>query len=403
MSTASHRRSSKSSGKYFAGLTPNTFLLAFSSLFADVSTEMLYPVLPVFLTQTLGASASAVGLIEGVATSIQNITQGFSGWLSDRLRRRKWVALPGFVLAAISKPIIGFATGWPLVLMARSLDRFGSGMRSAPRDALVAESADEKHRGKAFGLEGFGDNLGACLGPLIAIALISLAHVGERTIFFLSIIPGALAALMVLFVREKRGPARAEKKLDLGFRNFPRAYWKYLLATALFGFGNSSNSFLILRTKDLGASLILTIFIYALYNLVAAISSFPAGHLSDRLGRKRVLLVSFLVFVVAYAGFGFASNIVAIAALFAVYGLYQGIFRAVGKALATDFLPSHLHASGIGWFTMTIGLSGLVASIVAGQLWTRMGPRATFLYGATCALAGSVALAALVPNTEPRP
>lgn len=387
---------------YFSGLTPNTFLLALSSLFGDISTEMLYPVLPVFLTQTLKASPVVVGLIDGVAQSIQYVTQGFSGWLSDKLRRRKWIALPGYVIAAACKPVVGLAHGWPLVLVARSVDRVGTGIRSAPRDAMVAESAAHKDRGKAFGLESLGDNLGACLGPLITIALISLFHLGERTIFFLCVIPGALAALMILFVREKPDHAHAKERLDLGIRAFPRDYWRYLLVTAIFGIGNSSNSFLILRTKDLGASLTLTILIYALFNLVAALASLPAGHLSDSLGRKHLLLFAFTVFIIAYAGFAYFEKIAAIAALFALYGLYQGIFRAVSKALATDFLPQSLHASGIGWFSMTVGLSGLIASLVAGELWTKVSPRAAFLYGAACAVMGGFALLFLVPKKKPR-
>src|SRR5438552_7964 len=176
--------------KYFAGLTPNTFLLALASLFGDISSEMLYPVLPVFLTQTLGASATVVGLVDGVAPAIQQVVQGFSGWLSDKLSRRKPVALVGYVVGAAAKPLIGLATAWPGVLAARSLDRLGSGIRSAPRDALVAASTDAAHRGKAFGLEGIGDNLGACLGPLIAIALLILVEL--QSIFFLALIPGLL-------------------------------------------------------------------------------------------------------------------------------------------------------------------------------------------------------------------
>src|SRR5438445_699800 len=185
------------------GLSRNTFLLAFASLFADISTEMLYPVLPVFLTQTLGASARIVGLVEGLAQAIQNIVQGFSGWLSDKLRRRKPIAIAGYLLAAVSKPLIGLSTSWTGVLGARSLDRLGAGTRSAPRDALVAASADAAHRGRAFGLEGIGDNLGAFLGPLLAIALLTAVQVGERTIFYLAVIPGMLAALMILMVRER--------------------------------------------------------------------------------------------------------------------------------------------------------------------------------------------------------
>src|SRR5260221_77520 len=208
--------------KYFSGLSANTYLLALASLFADVSTEMLYPVLPVFLTQTLGASAKIVGLVEGVAQCIQNVTQGFSGWLSDKLRRRKSIAIVGYVLAAISKPLIGLSPGWAGVLGARSLDRLGTGIRSAPRDALIAASADSEHRGKAFGLEGIGDNFGAFLGPLIAVALLSLFHAQLRTIFFLAIIPGLLAMLMILFVRERLTDAAAKAKLDLNIRRFPK-------------------------------------------------------------------------------------------------------------------------------------------------------------------------------------
>jgi MFS family permease len=386
--------------KYFAGLTVNTWLLAAASLFADISTEMLYPVLPVFLTQTLGVSAGVVGIIEGVAQAVQNITQGFSGWLSDKLRRRKSIALAGYVLAAVSKPLIGLATGWSGVLAARAMDRLGSGGRSAPRDALVAASADESNRGKAFGLEGIGDNLGAFIGPLIAIGLLWLLKENLRPIFFLAFIPGLLATLMILFVRERPVATTAKAKLDLNLRRFPARYWKYLAVMGLFGIGNSSNAFLILRTKDMGASLTWTILIYAVYNLVAALASYPAGYLSDTLGRKGVMLISFLIFILVYAGLGFASNIALIGTLFVLYGIYQGIFRAVGKAMATDYLPSELHASGIGWFTTIVGLSGLVASVVGGQLWTRIGPPATFLFGAVFAILGTIALLVLVPKSK---
>jgi MFS family permease len=287
------------------------------------------------------------------------------------------------------------------VLGARSLDRLGAGARSAPRDALVAASADKAHRGKAFGLEGIGDNLGACLGPLLTVALLSLLHARLRTVFVLTLIPGLLALLMVLFVREREASGDAKTKLDLDIRRFPTGYRNYLLVTAVFNIGNSSNSFLVLRTKGLGTSLNTTILIYALFNLVAALSSYPAGYLSDRLGRKWVLLLSFVVFFVVYAGFGFATNILALGMLFALYGLYQGISRSVGKAFATDFLPAELHASGVGWFTATVGLSGLVASVVGGELWTQIGPAATFLYGAVFALLGSVALIVFVPKSHP--
>lgn len=276
--------------RYFSGLSRNTFLLATSSLFVDISTEMLYPVLPVFLTQTLKASGSVVGLVDGFAQAAQNIVQGFSGALSDRLQRRKPVAIVGYLLAAIAKPLMGLAAVWPALLGARLLDWLGAGARSAPRDALIASSVDDENRGRAFGLEGVGDNAGAFLGPLLAAFLLYAVHVDLRTIFYVAVIPGLLAFLMVLLVKERHAAFAAKSKIDISLGRFPTTYWKYLGATALFGIGNSSNSFLILRTRDIGISLEQTILIYAGFNLVAALISYPAGSLSDQWGRRNLLL-----------------------------------------------------------------------------------------------------------------
>ena len=386
----------RTKGRYFAGLSRNTF----ASLFADISTEMLYPVLPIFLTQTLKASGSVVGLVEGIAQATQNIVQGFSGWLSDKLQRRKPIALVGYTLAAVAKPLMGLATAWPGVLGGRFLDRLGAGTRTAPRDALIAASVEEKDRGKAFGLEGIGDNAGAFLGPLIAVALLITLGLDIRWVFYLAIIPGLLAVLMVVLVKERPAPGAAKAKIDLSLKQFPSGYWRYLLATALFGLGNSSNSFLILQTQGLGASLEMTILIYAGFNLVAALISYPAGFLSDKFGRRNILIAALLVFFVAYIGFASTRNIALIAVLFAGYGLYQGIFRSVGKALASDFVPNRLRASGIGWYNATLGLLGLVASVVAGLLWDHVGHSAVFLYGAAFAVIGSIALLALVPAEQ---
>ena len=289
--------------RYFAGLSRNTFLLALASLFADISTEMLYPVLPVFLTQTLNASGSVVGLVDGFAQATQNIVQGFSGTLSDRLQKRKPVALVGYFLAALGKPLMGFSTVWQGVFGARLLDRLGSGIRSAPRDALIASSVEERDRGRAFGLEGVGDNAGAFVGPLFAVLLLYSFGVGIRTIFYVALVPGLLAFLMVLFVSERSISVAAKSKIDTSLEQFPKDYWKYLLATALFGIGNSSNAFLILQTQAIGVSLETTILIYAAFNLVAALISYPAGSLSDRWGRRNILLASYFVFFVAYLGF----------------------------------------------------------------------------------------------------
>jgi MFS family permease len=391
------------SGKqYFAGLSRSTYLLALASFFSDISTEMLYPVLPVFLTQTLAASGSIVGLVDGFAQALQNVVQGFSGALSDKLQRRKPIALFGYFLSAIAKPLMGLAFAWPQLFAARSLDRLGAGIRSAPRDALLAASADEEHLGKAFGLEGFGDNAGAFIGPLLAVFLLYSLNVGMRGIFYLALIPGLLAFCMVLLVKEGRVDGTAKAKIDISFGQFPRVYWRYLLATALFGLGNSSNAFLILRTQDIDSSLQTTILIYAAFNLVAALISYPAGFLSDRIGRKRVLLAAIAIFTAAYLGFALTRNIAAIAALFLVYGLYQGMFRAVGKALAADLVPAHLRASGVGWYSTTYGLLQLFASLAAGLLWDLVGHQSVFFYGAASGVLGFFAVLVLVPAAARR-
>ena len=384
--------------RHFAGVSRNTFLLALTSMFADISTEMLYPVLPIFLTQTLHANGSVVGVVEGVAQATQNIIQGVSGWLSDKLQKRKSLALAGYLLSAIAKPLIGFATAWQGVLGARFLDRLGAGFRSAPRDALIASSVAEENRGRAFGLEGIGDNLGAFLGPLLAVVLLMSFHFGIRWIFYLAIVPGLLAVCMILLVQERPVPVAAKSKIDVNLRQFPKLYWKYLLVIGLFGIGNSSTSFLILQTRGIGASLEVTILIYAGFNLVAALISYPAGSLSDTWSRRSVLLASFIVFSIAYLGFARAKSVVLIATLFVFYGLFQGIFRAVGKAFAADFVPEHLRASGVGWYSTTVGLLGLVANLVAGLLWDRVGHAAVFYYGAAFAIVGSIGLLLLIPG-----
>ena len=384
--------------KYFSGLSKNTFLLAAASLFSDIATEMLYPVIPIYLTQVLKANGSIVGLIEGIAIATQNIVQGFSGWLSDKLQERKKIALFGYTIAALSKPLIGIAPFWEWVLGARFLDRLGTGIRSAPRDALIAASAEEKNRGKAFGLEGIGDNLGAFLGPLVAVLLLFSLHFDIHTIFFFAVIPGLLAVGMILLVRERRVDMKVKSKIELSIGKFPIGYWKYLFVIILFGIGNSSNAFLILQTKSIGIPLMITILIYAAYNLVAALISYPSGTVSDNLGRKNVLLVAFLIFIITYAGFAFTTNVFIIGGLFILYGCFQGIFRSVGKAFASDFVPQSLRASGIGWYSTAVGLSGLLSSMIVGFLWDNIGHASVFMFGVSFAVIGTVALLLLVPH-----
>jgi MFS family permease len=385
--------------KYFSGLTKNSVLLAFASLFSDISTEMLYPILPIYLTQYLKANGSIVGIIDGFATATQNIVQGFSGYLSDKWQRRKPIALSGYILSAVSKPFIGLASTWPGVFAARFSDRLGAGTRAAPRDALIASSVAAEHRGKAFGLEGIGDNLGAFLGPLLTIFLFFTLQLDIHNIFYLAIIPGLLSVLMIFLVKEIKEDVKSKSKIDIHIKQFPKKYWRYLIVVALFGIGNSSNAFLILQVKDKGLSLINTVFVYAMFNLAAAIISYPAGSLSDKLGRKPLLLISFIIFLIAYMGFAFSPNNFFIGVMFIFYGFFQGIFRAVGKSYAADFVPLHLRASGVGWYSTIVGLSGLVASIIAGQLWDKVSHASVFIYGAVISFTGIIALLILVPNT----
>jgi MFS family permease len=227
--------------------------------------------------------------------------------------------------------------------------------------------------------------------------LLTVYQLPIRMIFYLAVIPGLLAFLMVLFVHERPSKVAANSRIDVSLRRFPKAYWKYLLATALFGMGNSSNAFLILQTKDIGASLTTTILIYAGFNLVAALISYPAGFWSDRFGRRTLLVIAMAVFFLTYLGFALTRNVAFIGVLFALYGLYQGIFRSVGKALASDYVPDSLHAGAIGWYNSTIGVFGLMASLLAGWLWDHEAHVSVFLLGAVFGVVGAIALLVLVP------
>jgi len=382
---------------FLRGLNKDVLFLACTSLFADISTEMLYPILPIYLTEYLKVNGSTLGIIEGSSEAIQNGIQGVSGYWSDKMRRRKPLAVIGYLLSAIAKPFIGIATSWPAAWSARFTDRLGAGTRSAPRDALIAGSVEEKDRGRAFGMEGFGDNLGAFIGPLITVALFFLLGITIRSIFYLALIPGLLALGMILLVKEHRSK-EIHSKVSLRLQEFPKAYWRYVLLIVVFSIGNSSNSFLILQIKSTGLSLPMTIVIYAFYNLVAALISLPAGILSDKFGRKPLLIAALIIFTITYAGFAAVKSRWLIGALFILYGLFQGIFRSVGKAYAVDFVRPEIRASAIGWYSTATGLSTLVASIVAGILWDKIGHTAVFVYGALFAFISILGFFLILPH-----
>lgn len=383
----------------FIGLSRSAIILGLVSLLADISSEMIYPILPLFLTQTLHAPAAVVGLIEGVAVGASTAIGGISGWISDRLGRRKPVAFAGYLLTAVTRPMIAAAQVWPVVLGARFAERFGKGIRTAPRDALLAESTAEQYRGRAFGFERAMDSAGAVVGPLIALALVGWAGVGARTIFLISGIPATLAALLILTVRERGDSARdVPDSVKFSLAGATREYKRLLLVTGVFGLANSANSFLILRSEQLGLDRKWTILAYALYNAVASLASMPAGAASDRFGRRNVLMVGFGIYAASYAGLGAANAGWMVWPLFALYGLFPALTDGVGKAMAVDTAGKAGRGTAIGIYSMVMGLTQIAASYIGGVLWDKVDSSATFYFGAGLAALAMLLLFLLLPS-----
>ena len=391
----------------FTGVSSSAIIIGFVSLFSDISGEMIYPILPLFLTETLGAPATVVGLVEGIAVGTGNAIGGFSGWISDRIGRRKPIAFFGYALTAATRPVIAAAQVWPLVVAARFAERFGKGIRNAPRDALLADSTEESYRGRAFGFERAMDSLGAVLGPLVALAVIGWARLDARSIFLISAIPATVAALLLLTVKEKRGQvAKGAGKVSLSLAGTTREYKKLLLIMTVFGLANSANSFLILRAQQLGlaegtsasAAVSETILAYALYNLVSTLTAYPAGAASDKLGRRNLLVAGFAVYAVSYLGFGLASEAWMVWPLFALYGLFPALTEGVAKAMAVDTAGRAGRATVIGILSMVSGLTQIAASYIGGVLWDKVNAPATFYFGAALAAVAAVMLLALLPS-----
>jgi MFS family permease len=402
---ASSRR--RVAASLFAGVSPSVIIIGFASLFSDISGEMIYPILPLFLTGTLGAPATVVGLVEGIAVGTGNAIGGFSGWISDRLGRRKPVAIFGYALTAATRPVIAAAQVWPLVLAARFAERFGKGIRNAPRDALLAEATEERYRGRAFGFERAMDSLGAVLGPLVALLAVNWAQLSARSIFLISAIPATIAALMILTVKEKRERVvKGTGKISLSLAGTTVEYRRLLLIMTIFGLANSANSFLILRAQQLGLAtgatasqaLSETILAYALFNLVSALASYPAGAASDKLGRRNLLIVGFVIYALSYLGFALAAQVWMVWPLFALYGLFPALTEGVAKAMAVDTAGRAGHATVIGILSMVTGLTQIAASYIGGLLWDNLNPQATFYFGAALAAVAVVMLFALLPS-----
>ena len=364
------------------------------SLLTDLSSEMIYPLLPVFLSTVLGAGPLAIGAIEGAAESVAAMLKLASGWWSDRLPRRKPLVIVGYGIASIVRPLVGLANGVGQVLAIRLADRAGKGIRGAPRDALIADAVDPSQRGRAYGFHRAADHTGAVAGPIVAYSLLTWTDVSLRTVFLLAAIPAAAAMIVLLVgVKESARDVTKSKAPSLKRSGLDRKFWAYLGVLLLFTLGNSTDALLILRANELGVSIALVPVLWAVLHVVKAVSSTPGGVLSDRLGRRPLIIGGWLVYAAVYLGFAFASEMWHAWALFIVYGLYFGMTEGVEKALVADLVPSNVRGAAFGWYNLTIGLAALPASLIFGGLWQISGATTAFMFGASLALVAAVGLA----------
>jgi MFS family permease len=391
----------------------NVWVVTLTSFLTDVSSEMISNLLPLFLFTVLGVRTSMIGLIEGVAETTASLLKVFSGWFSDRLGRRKVLAVLGYGLSTVAKPFLYFATTWGWVLGVRFADRAGKGLRTAPRDALVADSVNERQRGLAFGLHRAGDTAGAFVGLLVALIVLLTAQRAaalERRTFqivvLLSLIPAVLAVVVLaLGAREVRVSGAGAERPRLSLAGFDRRFRLFLGIVVLFTLGNSSDAFLILRAQNAGLSVAGVLGMMITFNLVYSLVSSPAGALSDRIGRRRLLVAGWLLYAVVYLGFSRATAGWQAWALMGVYGIYYGLSEGAAKAFVADLVPSERRGTAYGVYNAAIGLMALPASLVAGILWQGaggwegLGPGAPFLFGAVVALLAAVLLA-LLPERQ---
>jgi MFS family permease len=392
-------------------LNRNVWTLGLVSLFNDTASEMLYPLVPLFVTGVLRAPMSIVGLIEGAAEATASVLKAYSGYLSDKWRRRRMLVFVGYVCAAVSKPLLAAALAWPMVLFSRLVDRFGKGVRTSARDALLADSSTPQTRGKVFGFHRALDTAGAVFGPLLALGLLHLFEGRLRPVFAVAFLPALLAALLVLRVEEKV-PQQTAARPSFRLRAFRRDFRVFLFVSALFALGNSSDVFLIKRAQEVfagggpaGASpnmapsiLGLTVLAYMLYNAVYALASYPAGAVSDRLGQRNVFVGGLGVFAAVYLGFARAQQGWQVWMLFAIYGLYTALTEGVSKALAANLAGAEQRATALGLYHALIGGMTLLASTIAGLLWDIFSPAAAFGYGASLAVLAAILLVRLLPQ-----
>ncbi len=393
--------------------------LATVSLLTDVSSDMIYPLLPGFLAGTLGVSAAFLGVIEGAAETTAALLKLASGWWSDRLTRRKPLVVAGYALSALMRPLVAVATSGAHVLAIRVTDRVGKGIRSSPRDALIADAVDPRDRGRAYGAHRAADNAGAVLGPLLAFVLLGVGGLSLRTVFALAAIPGLVAVVVVVArvregVRSASVPSLVVRREEDASAVSPEevaddvssaappavhgpeplgpAFRTVMVAILVFTLGNSTDAFLLLRATTVGVTMAQVPLIWALYNGVKALASMPGGALSDRIGRRPVVLAGWLLYAATYAGFAFATQPWHVWLLFAVYGLTFGLTEGTEKALVADLTPKPRRGTAFGWYNLVVGVGALPASVVFGLLWTNQGPATAFITGGALALTGALVL-----------
>ncbi len=381
-------------------LPANLWVASATSFLTDISSEMVINILPLFLSAVLGVKTNIIGIIEGIAEATSSILKVFSGWLSDRLRTRKWLAVAGYGLSALAKPFFYFANSWGAVAGVRWADRVGKGVRTAPRDALVADNVKPEQRGLAFGLHRAADTAGALLGILIAAFIVWKLQAGSsvlaehtfRTVVLISLIP-AFLAVIVLAVGTKEVKVEGEvHKVRISLKGLGRNFIVFLVIVGIFDLGNSSDAFLVLRAQERGMSALNILIMLAAFNLIYTVISTPAGALSDKLGRRRLIIGGWIVYALIYLGFALAQSAVQIWLLYAAYGLYYGMAYGTAKAMVADLVPAEMRGTAFGTYNAILGILDFPASVIAGLLWSGagtwkgFGPSAPFFFGAGMAL-----------------
>lgn len=375
----------------------NVILIGLVSFFADLSTEMVYPLIPLYLTTVFGATPAIVGVIEGIAESLASLLKVFSGYITDKYRKKKPIAFLGYAAGLVYKLVLIIAGSWQGVLAARVIDRFGKGVRTAPRDVLVSESCDPDKLGHSFGVHKALDMAGSAAGILIAF-FIMMAWKGEyayKQLFLLSCIPAIASLCMFIFIRETGDPCDVKEPLHIfqGIKNLDRRLKLYLTVVFLFTLGNSSNAFLLLKAGNLGFTPASVVLLYFLYNIVSSLFAVPFGKRSDRIGRKHLLVSGYLIFALVYAGFAWAPNKTIIIAAFALYGIFTAMTVGVERAFVSEIAPKELKGTMLGLHSTIVGIALLPASVIAGFLWNAFGSVVPFAFGASLSLVSALILA----------